>query len=143
MANRKYAHVVDLLATGRLQWERDAISGILTTGAAFTTEHERFSDLGTTRVAETLIMGKVYLTGGLLLGYPAFFNTVKGDVDYQMILVNDPGDHDPYVLAFYDTNAQSGPLRLDNTGTLVVRPEETPDPFPEDLDTSARIWMRV
>ena len=44
----------------------------------------------------------------MCLGYPAFFNTVEGGIDYQMILVQDVGGDNPNLLAFYDTDEAGG-----------------------------------
>lgn len=139
MANSKYAQVVDLLAAGKFNWQSNRILGLLREGATFDPAEKKLSDLDGSEVARTEIQGRALLEGGLCIGYPAFFNTVPGDTDYQMVIIQDNGDGNPNLIAWFDTNEADQPLRLDNTGTLVVRPGE--EPLPDGVSTSARLWM--
>lgn len=143
MANSKYIQVIDLVASGQLNWQGSLIFGCLTTGATFNAAHKTFSQLGVGTRATTQIQGRALAPGGMCLGYPAFFNTVEGGIDYQVILVQDPGGGDLNLLAFYDSDETGGPLRIDHTGTLVVRPVVGPEPFPEGVPTDSRLWMRL
>ena len=143
MANSKYSQVVDLLAAGKFNWQIHSILGVLKDGATFDASQKKLSELGGTEVARTEIQGRAVLEGGACVGYPAFFNVVPGDTDYQMVLVQDRGDGDPNLIAWFDTNEADQPLRLDNTGTLVVRPGEPDDPLPDGVSTSTRLWMRL
>ena len=108
-------------STGR----SNRILGVLRKEASFDASEKKVSDLDGSEVARTEIQGRALLEGGLCIGYPAFFNTVAGDTDYQMVLIQDRGDGNPNLIAWFDTNELDGQLRLDNTGTLVVRPGPT------------------
>ena len=143
MANSKYSQVVDLLAAGKFNWQSNSIIGILLQGATFDAAHKTFPQQGGTEVARTEVQGRALVEGGLCVGYPAFFNTVPGDTDYQMVLVQDTGMNVFDLIAWFDTNEMDDPLRLDNTGTLVVRPGEPDEPLPDGVSTGARLWMRL
>jgi len=143
MANSKYTQVIDLVASGDLVWPSSQIFGCLVTGATFNPAHKKLSQLGVGTRATAQIQGRSLAPGGMCLGYPAFFNTVEGGIDYQVILAQELGHDDPNLLAFYDTDETGGPLRLDHTGTLVVRPVIAPEPFPEGVPTDSRLWMRL
>ena len=144
MANQKYDQVIDLLATGWLNWATDPIIGLLFKDADFDASHKTLSDLnGATQIATAPIDGRYLAPGGVCMGYPAFFQMVGGDTDYQMIIVQQIDPYNPNLLAFYDT-VEDGPLHLDNTGTLVVRPTIPDDMPPDEVPTSdyARMWLR-
>ena len=143
MANSKYAQVVDLLAAGKFNWQVHSILGVLRKDSTLDVLQKKLSDLDGTEVARTPIQGRALLEGGMCVGYPAFFNVVPGDTDYQMVLVQDIGNGNPNLIAWFDTNEADNPLRLDNTGTLVVRPGEPTDPLPDGMSTSARLWMKL
>lgn len=143
MANSKYNQVVDLLAAGKFNWQSHSILGALLEGATFDPSQKKVSDLDGTVISRTEIQGRAVLEGGLCVGYPAFFSTVAGDTDYQMVLIHDRGEGDPNLIAWFDTNEADEPLRLDNTGTLVVRPGEPDEPLPDGVSTSVRLWMRL
>ena len=143
MANSKYTQVIDLVASGDMRWESSIILGCLVTDATFNPSHKKFSDLGATIKATTRIQGLTLAPGGMCLGYPAFFNTIEGGIDYQMILAQDVGGNNPNLLAFYDSDEAGGPLRLDHTGTLVVRPVISPEQVPDGAPTESRLWMRL
>jgi hypothetical protein len=143
MANSKYNQVIDLVASGRLNWPGSIILGCLVTDASFNAANKKFSDLGVNTKATTRIQGLSLAPGGMCMGYPAFFNTVEGGVDYQMILVQDVGGNNPNLLAFYDTDETGGAIRLDHTGTLVVRPTTAPEQTPAETSTDSRLWMRL
>jgi hypothetical protein len=143
MANSKYSQVVDLLAAGKFNWQVHSILGVLRKDSSLDVLQKKLSDLDGTEVARTEIQGRAVLEGGACVGYPAFFQVVPGDTDYQMVLVQDRGDGDPNLIAWFDTNEADGPLRLDNTGTLVVRPGEPDDPLPDGVSASTRLWMRL
>ena len=143
MANSKYNQVVDLLAAGKFNWQVHSILGVLRDGATFDASQKKLSDLDGTEVARTEIQGRALLDGGLCVGYPAFFNVVPGDTDYQMVLVQDTGMGDPNLIAWFDTNEADEPLRLENMGTLVVRPGEPDEPLPDGMSSSARLWMKL
>jgi hypothetical protein len=142
MANSKYNQVTDLLATGRLNWRSSSIIGRLCQGVTFNADHKTTADAGGDFYSSALIQGRVVAPGGLCLGYPAFFQNVPGEADYQMLLVLDSGLERYDLLAFFDEDEEGNPLTIDHAGTFVLRPE-MPDPLPENVDTSMRLWMRV
>lgn len=141
MANSKYAQVIDLLAQGKFNWVSDSVLGILVTGATFNAANKKLSELGATQIATTPINGRYLAEGGACMGLPAFFPTINGDTDYQLVLALALGGYayDPDLLAFFDTDEEDESLHLDTTGTLVVRPTAV-DPL---LEGSVRMWMRL
>jgi hypothetical protein len=142
MANQKYNQVVDLLATGRLNWRSSSILGYLCQDALFNADDKTVEDAGGSLLATTLIQGRMVAPGGLFLGYPAFFQNVPDGSDYQMLLVVDQGLQNYTLLAYFDEDEEGGPLTIDHAGTFVLRPE-MPDPLPENLDQLMRLWMKV
>ena len=77
--------------------------------------------------------------GTSLLGYPASFNGVAKEVEYQMVIAKDDGTGDPSVLAFYDEDENGDPLLLQNNGTLIVRPQLVEGGEPPILG----IWVKI
>ena len=142
MANSKYNQVVDLLATGRLNWKSSSILGYLVQDATFDPDDTTVEQAGGSVYSTTLIQGRVVAPGGLFLGYPAFFQNVPGGSDYEMLLVLDQGMQNHSLLAFFDEDDAGLPLTTTNSGTFVLRPE-MPDPVPENVDELMRLWMRV
>jgi hypothetical protein len=142
MANQKYTQVIDLVAGGWFNWQTDPVLGILLKDASYSAGHKKLSEVQGQQVATTQIQGRAVHEGGQCMGYPAIFQTINGDTDYQLVLVQDLHDGDPNVLAFYDTGEDDGPLHLEHTGTFIVRPG-LDDPLPEGTSSSARLWMRL
>jgi hypothetical protein len=139
MANRNYTQVIDLLASSVLNWKTDIIMGYLCSGAMFNATDKVFSDVvGASVVAKAPIQGRIVGVGGLLLGYPAFFEAVPSGT-YQMILVQDLG-LSVNLLSFFDTSGDSDPLTQSHEGTFVLRPDRV-EGFDEN-DTT-RLWMKV
>lgn len=128
MANQKYDQVVTMSGTGELNWAGDHILGLLTKGVAFTSAHTLLSEAmvpaGASQISVSEIQSRSLGAEGEAMGLPAVYNKVPKETDYQMLLVKDIGTGDPLLLAFYDENVNSDPLRLINNGTLIVRPVE-------------------
>jgi hypothetical protein len=140
MANQNYSQVIDLLASSTLNWKTDIIMGYLCSGATFDADDKVLSDIaGTTVVATAPIQGRIVGAGGLLLGYPAFFDAVPSGT-YQMLLVQDKGQGKVNLLSFFDTAGESTPLTQSHDGTFVLRPDRV-EGFDEN-DTT-RLWMKV
>ena len=135
MANQKYAQVVDLLATGRLDWSTDDIVGVLLSNATFDTDHTLVSQAGTT-VAITPLPDRSIAPGGECWGSPLIFELVQGDADYQVVLAKNDGSSALQTLAFYDLDAGDDPIHVISDGTLIVRPAAA---IP---DTTVRLWMK-
>ena len=142
MANQKYAQVIDLALSGQFNWQTDPVLGILLKDASFAAGHKKLSEVSGQQIATAQIQGRALVEGGGCMGYPALFQTVNGDTDYQMVLVQDLHDGNPNLLAFFDTGEDDGPLHLENTGSFIVRPG-LDDPLPEGTSSSARLWMRL
>jgi hypothetical protein len=142
MANSKYSQVAGLVSSGQLRWQSDQILGCLVTGASFDAADRTLSQVGPA-ISIAPIQGRFMAEAGACMGLPVFFQKIPPDVEYQLVVVQNLNNGDPNVLAWYDTS-ESGPLKVENGGTLVVRPtlaEELPETYtgPE----SARMWMRV
>ena len=141
MANEKYSQVTDLLAQGRLNWQTNLIDAALLKDATFDKDHKLLSEVGSP-VARTSIQGRWVGPGGECMGYSVFFTAAEAEVPYQVVVIQDTGTGDPNVLAWYDTDESDGPLQMENTGTLVIRPQ-VPDTVQEGAPTESRVWMRV
>lgn len=141
MANSKYAQVSDLLAAGALNWGSDAINAYLVTGGTFDPADKVITDIGVNAPYVTNIQGR-YVSGTNFMGEPAVFANVAGDVTYQVVLGKAVYNGPIYLLAWYDTNDLNGPLVVDNTGTLVIRPVTTATIDP-GRPLSSRVWMTV
>ena len=142
MANAKYNQVTQLLAQGRLNWPSNLIEACLVTGVTFNGNHKTLSQLGTSVVSKAWIQGRTVAPNGECLGYSVLFPTAEADVPYQVVVTQDLGNGDPDVLIWYDTAEGGGPLEMENTGTLVIRPQ-VPATVPDGISTESRIWMRV
>ena len=143
MANQKYDNLGVLLAQGRLNWVSGRIAALLCKGVSFTSTDKVVTDAltpsGTTQVASSPVNGRTLSEDGAFLGYPVTFNRMAKEVDYQMLLVLDEGTGNPSLLAYFDTSSDDDPLRMQNNGTLIVRPVEVqPPPDPPILG----LWLR-
>lgn len=139
MANSKYSQVIDLLATGKLNWATQNIQAALMEGAVFNEAHRKLSQVGSP-VDRQPIQGRS-VTGGAFLGYAVAFPRT-GPGQYQVVVMQDDG-LDPNLLAWYDTNEEDDALTVENEGTLVVRPVVVPDDLPPDSPSTTRVWMTV
>ena len=142
MANEKYSQVTDLLAQGKLNWPGHNIEACLVKGATFDENDTKLSELAAPVVAKALIQGRTVAPGGECLGYAVFFPTAEAEVVYQVVVTQNLGTGDPNLLAWYDTAEDGGPLEMENTGTLVIRPQP-PAAVPEGASSESRVWMRV
>ena len=138
----KYSQVIDLLAQGKLNWVGNNIEACLVTGATFDEDNKLLSELGTPTVAKTTIQGCTVAPGGECLGYSVFFPTAEAEVTYQVVVTQNLGTGESNLLVWYDTAEDGGPLEMENTGTLVIRPQ-VPAAVPDGVSTEARVWMRV
>lgn len=142
MANSKYTQVTEMLTQGRLNWPSDSILAVLVKGASFNAGHKVLTDLGTASVAVAPIQGRLVATEGQCAGQPALFSRVGADQDYQLVVVQNVNNNNPNLLAWYDTNEEGAAIRLENAGTLVVRPAAL-DPIPEGAPATTRVWIKV
>lgn len=144
MANQKYDQVIDMLAEGRLRWQTDEILAVLVKDGTFDKTDTVLSQVGTVQGVSS-IQGRVVVPGGNFLGYAAFFSDIQADQEFQVVVVQQIGNGDPYTLAWYDTDENDDPIILQNTGTLVVRPALLDSQTPTDIvqSTTSRLWMRV
>ena len=141
MPNSKYSQVTDLLATGRLHWDTDLIEAHLLGDGAFDADDTLLSQAGES-LQSTPIQGRWVAPGGNFMGQPAVFHQIEGNKDYRVAIVQNIGNGDPNLLAWYDTDEQDEPLHLDNTGSFIVRPtllEQTPEGSP----STSRLWMKA
>ena len=131
MANQKYAQVPSMAGSGQLNWRSDHIVALLMEGASFNSAHTHLNNItpGQQR-ASAEIPGRQMGDRGEALGLPAVFSRVVKDTPFQVIVVKDVGDNNPMLLAFYDQDAEAGPLQMNNNGTLIVRPTDFPETDP-------------
>jgi hypothetical protein len=139
--NSKYSQVTDLLAAGRLRWDVDQIEAHLLDQGTFDAAHTTLSQVGTSLQASP-IQGRWVAPGGNLMGQPAFFQSVEGDKDYRVAIVQNIGNGDPNLLAWYDTDELGEPLHLDNGGSLIIRPTAL-EQTPEGSSSTSRLWMKA
>jgi len=145
MANAKYTQVTTLLAQGRLNWTANDIRAALVKNGTFNAAHQTLSQVGTA-LQSVPVPGRTVGENGALLGQPVFFGDVAEDQSFQVVIVQNLNNGDPNVLAWYDTDDQGNPIRLQNPGTLVIRPTVDVDhvePLAEVIPTNVRIWMQV
>jgi len=145
VANQKYAQVTDMLVAGSLNWSEDRIIGVLTMGATYNSANTRFSHLGVGSLASSLIPSRSVSPGGLAVGAACPFQSVTAASGYQVIVCQDDGSGDPYVLAFIDTDTNDAPLSALRDGTLIIRPvleDGTNPPPPSPAAPVIGIWMQ-
>ena len=136
MANSKYAQVPAMAASGQLNWSRDHVIACLYTGAAFSAPQMRLSEVSGTQMAVSEIGGRYVGTGGEAVGMPATFDRVAKDTDYQVLVVVDHGSGvSPGLIAYYDVDSASNPLRTVSNGSFVLRPVTFVNGNPENIGT--------
>ena len=140
MANEKYDNLTVLMTTGKLNWPGDAIVAILMTGVTFDAADVTLADSGGSRMGMVPIQQRSVSSTGSLLGGAVSFSNMPKDTDFQLLIAKDMGPGTtPSLLAFYDSDGDALPLRLKNTGTLIVRPE-TLQPVE---DTGQGTWVTI
>jgi hypothetical protein len=140
MANAKYDYLTEMMASGRFNWTSDHIVAMLTKGVAYDATDQRLSDAlaqaGALHQATSEVTGRALASGNQAIGNPATFPTVAKLTDYQVLLVKDEGTGDPAMVAFYDTSDVPGPVRIQNNGTLIVRPVDS-----GQVPPPAGVWL--
>jgi len=137
MANEKYDNLMVMMTTGKLNWAGDAIVAYLMTGVTFDAADASLPEVGGSQLGVVPITRRSVTTDGLLGGAVSFAYMPK-DTDFQMLIAKDSGPGTtPSLLAFYDSDDQGEPLRLKNTGTLIVRPQTL---LPAE-DTGLGVWV--
>jgi hypothetical protein len=138
MANAKYDNLMVLMSTGKLNWAGDAIVALLMTGATYNAAHTTVTQAGGTRMSMVPVPQRSVDPSGSLLGGAVSFSNMPKDTNFQMIIAKDTGPGTtPTPLAFYDVDGDVHALRLDNNGTLIVRPEQL---LPAE-DTGQGVWV--
>src|SRR5215510_2315847 len=117
--NDKYDNLTTLMSAGWFNWVSDPIRAVLLSGATFDKTDAMLTDVAGERLGMAPVGGRVVAADGSLVGAPVTFNNVPADTSLQVVLVREEGSAELRPLAWYDTNDQDNPLRLDNHGTFI------------------------
>jgi len=140
MANAKYDNLMVLMTTGKLNWAGDALVAFLMTGATYNAAHTTVTEAGGTRMSVVPVPQRSVGPTGSLLGGAGSFSNMPKDTNFQVLIAKDTGPGTtPSLLAFYDVDGDAHALRLDNNGTLIVRPEQL---LPAE-DTGQGSWVTI
>lgn len=139
MANEKYDNLMVMMTTGKLNWAGDAIVAYLMSDVTFDPTDVALAEAGGSQLGVVPIPRRSVTVDGLLGGAVSFTYMPK-DIDFQMLIAKDSGPGTtPSLLAFYNVDDQGQPLRLKNTGTLIVRPQTL---LPAE-DTGLGAWVTI
>ena len=139
MANQKYDNLTVLMASGPFNWAADPINAYLLQGATFDATDKTLTDVGAQQVDHVPVPGRQVDSTGSLLGWPASFNRVVKDQEFQVVIAKDDGSGNPLVLAYYDEDENGDPFILQNNGTLIVRPQLVEGGEPPILG----VWVKI
>ena len=118
MANQQYDQLESLIADG-MDWDRVTVYALLCENAVFDPAHQHISQAGGWIKREPL-QGKFTDEDGNLCGLPAVFYMVVPEVQYQVILGYDDGNHNELLLGFFDE--VGGGTHPGGAGRVIVRP---------------------
>ena len=142
MPNQNYAQVATLFTQGKLSWATDSILALLHTNEVFDANATTVNDLVGQRQASQPINGR-WFSDGLAMGLPVAFPKVSQATAFQIVVVQDTGNNSPNLLAFIDVNADSAPITVQRSGTLIVRPVLPPIEVPAERPPTIGVWMRL
>lgn len=126
--NEKYTQVDHMVEAGTLNWGNDRILALLCSGVQFVPTHTHLSQTGAQQYSICDIVGRSVTSNGEALGNPVIFPSVRQGPNFQVLVVKDDGNPDPWLLSYYDVDANGLPLQMNSNGTLIMRPTTTTDP---------------